>query len=254
MITRPGVRELTLLALVLAGAATPASAQRFKLVMGGALDARSSLIAGGTTTALAGPSPFTLTAFFDTRSPNLAAPVHVPGFVAYTPTSLWLTLAGRTYAIQGFDAMHPAGVSVAIFDATTPFGPPGRYGVGLISDPLADGAGFVADYAGATPPFTVASGGVVPTTFTGYSGVGVSGGVCIVGSGGECQEHAVSPIPLTWSGQAFALVLGNYSEDAGPDAPTYTARISAVPEPSTLALLAAPALAGVALVRRKRQG
>ena len=83
--------------------------------------------------------------------------------------------------MQPFDATHGAGVSVAIFDATTPFGPPGHYAVGLIQNPLADGAGIVADYLGATPAFTLASGGVVPTTFTGYVGVGVSSGVCTAG-------------------------------------------------------------------------
>ncbi|GJG86091.1 hypothetical protein tb265_12720 [Gemmatimonadetes bacterium T265] len=217
------------------------------------LDGRSALGAGGAPTPLAGPSAFTLEAWFDAAGPNLAAPVGVPGFVAYTPSALQLTIGGRTYAVQASDAAHPTGLAVAIFDPTTPFGPPGRYGVGVIQNPLADGAGIVADFTGATPGFAVSSGGLVPTTFTGYAGVGVSSGVCLVGAPGSCQTLAVTPIPLTWDGQSFALTFGNYSDDA-PGTPAYAASIAAVPEPGTVALLAAGLGAAAACAGARRRG
>lgn len=242
----------------LAGAAAPAAAQRFELVMEGALDARSALVVDGISTPLGTLSPFTLRAVFDVSSQNHVAPIGVPGFVAYTPASVAFTLGGRTYAMAGYSTATPAGITVSIFDATTPFGPPGRYGVGIIQDPLLDGAGFVADYLGASPPFTIASGGVAPTTFTGYQGVGVQGGACLVGSPETgCEEYAVTPIPMTWAGQAFGLVLGNYVQEVAEGRP-YTARIAAVPavvpEPATVALVGAGVLVigGVSARRRRR--
>ncbi len=165
------------------------------------------------------------------RGPNLVAPLPFPGFVAYAPSLVELTLGGRTDTVQPFGAASPPGVSVAIFDAGTPFDP-GRYGVGLIQDPPADGAGFVADHRGASPAFALAAGGVVPTTFTGYAGVGVSSGICLIGSPPSCPT-AVTPVPMTWAGEAFALQLGDYEEDGSPDGLPFTATISAVPEPGS---------------------
>jgi hypothetical protein len=97
-------------------------------------------------------------AVFDTSSPNLVASKPWPGFVAYEPTSLTLTVGGNTYQVQPYNAVQsstggPNGLAVAIFDYTTPFGNPAGetpgttpYGnhvsVGLIQDPFHDGAGF----------------------------------------------------------------------------------------------------------------
>jgi hypothetical protein len=248
------------LALVAAGAATPASAQQFTLLMQGTLDARSAITAGGVATPFTGPTAFSVEAVFDVSSPNLVAripflPFPVPGFVAYRPSSVQLTIGGRAYALQPYDAANPAGVSVSIFDATTPFFP-GLYGVGLIQDPAADGAGFIADFSGASPAYTLAAGGVVPTTYAGYNGVGVSSGACATGTPPNCPK-AVTPIPMTWAGQSFGLVLGNYEEDLAPGAAPWTARIvtgpAVVPEPATVALVGAGVLAlGVAGARRRR--
>lgn len=244
---------------LVAGSALPvrrAGGQPFRLTLQGVLDVRSSLGLTGALTPLGGPQPFTLTAAFDPRSGNLAAPVGVPGFVAYTPSSILLTLGGRTYSMQPFTAANPTGVAVAIFDQTTPFGPPvgppGRYGVGIIQNPLADGSGIIADYLGATNPFTIAGTGLLSTTFTGYAGVGVTSGVCTVGTPANCSAHAVTPIPLTFGGQGYALALGNYEDDA-PATPTFAAVITAVPEPQSLALAAAGlvGVAGAAAGRRR---
>jgi hypothetical protein len=246
------------LVVTLAAAVAPAGAQVFQLEMTGDLDARSAIVSGGAATPLGTPSPFTLTALFDTRSPNLVAPIPVPGFRAYTPISAQLTLGARTYDLQGFGAATPLGISVSIFDPAQPFNP-GSYAVGIIQDPLADGSGFVAAFRGASPAFTLGATGVVPATFTEYYGVGVSSGVCLVGAPGpNCQQFAVTPIPMTWNGQAFGLRLANYEEDFAPGRTAWTARIveapAVVPEPTTVALVGAGVLAlGAATARRRRQ-
>lgn len=244
-------------ALLLVGAAAgvpaPARAQTYALVMQGVLDGRSAIGSGGTAAPLAAASAFTLEAFFDVRAPNLVARIGVPGFVAYTPTAMRLTVGGRTYDVEPFDGAHPTGFAVAVFDSTTPFGVPHRYGVGVIQNPLADGAGLIADFAGVTSPLLIGAGGLTATTFTGYSGVGVTSGVCTAGTGANCQAHAVTPIPLTWAGQAFSLTLGSYDDNA-PATPTFTASLVAVPEPGPLALVAAGLAAAAGLGAARRRG
>ena len=248
--SRTLVRAAFLLSAGAAAAApAPGRAQGYALILQGVLDGHSSIGSGGTATPFADGSAFTLEAFFDARTPNLVAPIGVPGFVAYTPTAMRLTVGGRTYDVQPFDGAHPTGFAVAVFDSTTPFGVPDHYGVGVIQNPLADGAGFVGDYAGVTAPLRIGATGLTATTFTGYSGVGVTSGVCTLGRAPACKAHAVTPVPLAWGGQAFSLTLGNYDDNA-PATPTLAARLVAVPEPGSLALVAAGL--GVAAAARRQ--
>lgn len=262
-VARGVTRALPLLAvpLLLAASATAAAAQSYRLLLQGTLDARSGIEgAGGARTPFGAATPFTFEAYFDTRTPNLVAtlpfpPFVVPGFVAYAPSVARFTVDGRTYLMESFDAtLRPLGIGVSIFDATTPFGPPNRYGVGFIQNPLLDGAGMIADYLGASPPFVIGTGGLTTTTFTGYQGVGVTSGVCVAGVPGNCQQYADTPIPLTWNGQGYALYLGSYEQHAAGGGPTFSASLQVVPEPGSLALLATGALgmAGVTWRRRAR--
>src|SRR6202008_3515616 len=88
---------------------------------------------------------------------------------------------------------------------------PGRYGIGILQQPPLDGAGIVADFSGAMPAFT--ANAVTATTFTGYNGVGFGSGVCLQGTGGNCQLNAITPFVLHNSmNHTWALTLGNYEE------------------------------------------
>ncbi|MDQ6612363.1 MAG: hypothetical protein M3Y64_08015 [Gemmatimonadota bacterium] len=235
--------------LLLAISSARSGAQSFVMTMQGILDSRS-FITGPGAAAFGSASPFTLTALFNTTTPNLVAPIGIPGFVAYTPSSLQLSVAGRTYAVQAFDFAHPTGLSVAIFDGTTPFAPPGRYGVGFIQNPLADGAGIVGDFMGASPSYALGATGVVPTTYTGFSGVGVASGICTLGPPDNCLANAITPIPMTFANQAYSLTLGNYDQDPSPGF-SYSVSIAAVPEPNSFLLVAVGAFALVAVGRKR---
>ena len=151
--------------------APAAPAETFQFTYTGAFNNTDALnLLGAPTTDFSGTTPFTATALFDDTSPNLAAPVGIPGFVAYSPTSAALTVAGQTYNIATYNQNPTQGVTVAVFDGTTQLGPPGHYAVGLLQNPLADGAGFIGDFVTSTPTFNAAK--LVPTDFTGYFGVG----------------------------------------------------------------------------------
>ena len=103
---------------------TPTFANTFKFTYTGSFSSANALNpAGDPTTFLSGPTPFTAEALFDDTSPNLAAPIGVSGFVAYSPLWATLTLGGHTYDVTTYDQNPVEGVTVAIFDNTTPFGP-----------------------------------------------------------------------------------------------------------------------------------
>ena len=147
-------------------------------------------------------------------------------------------------------------MTVAIFDDTTPFGidPTGvnHYAVGLLQDPLADGAGFIGDWLTASPTFSAAH--LAPTEFTDYVGVGYgSGYVTSRDAMGNPLTNAIVPIPLTdGAGKSYALMLGNYDAEAA-SSPLNTAKIQATPEPGAFAFFASGLAGGMVFLRQRRR-
>jgi hypothetical protein len=238
------------------------NATPFELIYTGTFNSQNSLApATGSGGAFTTPTPFTINAWFDTSSPNLAphsppAPPPFAGFRAYDPTFASITIGGTMYTIESIGQNPTAGITVAIFDQNS-FSP-GRYGIGILQNPPADGAGIIADFTGASPDFT--ANNIVSTVYTGYQGVGYGSGICLQGTGGACQVNAVTPLVLhDGLGAAFNLTLGNFEEDYptvhDPNSPNIvgplnTAELVATPEPATFGL-AVLALAACGLFRRK---
>ncbi len=193
---------------------------------------------------------FTLNAGFDNSSPNLAppfppAPPPFAGYRAYAPTRMTIEIGGATFNVSTAD--NP-GLTVSIFGKNS--FEPGFYGVGIIVNAAADGAGIIGDFASATPEFTVDA--LVPTVFNGYRGVGHSPGTCISGSPPNCP-HNIQPIVLRDAANAiWNLTLALYALDP-PAQAINTARIIAVPEPASYALLVG-GLVVLGLVRRRARG
>ena len=193
---------------------------------------------------------FTLQAGFDNSSPNLAppappAPPAFAGYRAYAPTWMTFEIGGASFTASSAD--NP-GLTVSIFDKNS--FEPGFYGVGIIVNAPADGAGIIGDFSAATTEFTVDS--LVSTVFTGYRGVGHSSGTCSSGQPPLCP-HNIEPIMLRDAANgAWKLTLGSYSADP-PAQPINTAQIMAVPEPASMALLAS-GLGLLSLALRRAQG
>lgn len=235
--------------------AAPADAAIFKLVYTGSFNNTDALNPQGSLTKnFSGTTPFTATALFDDTSPNLAASVGFPGFVAYSPLSATLTVGGSTYNVATYDQDQTRGIAVAVFDTTTgPLSLRGpEYGVGFIQQPVAGGAGFVGGWQSASPSFSATH--LVPTTFTNYVGVGYDPGP--VDANGNYTT--VVPIPLTdATNNPYLLRLSFYDKDYQPlNAPPNTlntAQLEAVPEPdSSIAMLVGLGLIGMSRMSRCR--
>ena len=258
--TAPWARALLGGALV--AVAAGAHADPYRLTYTGTFNTSESLNLASAPgrTFFSASTPFTITAFFDNSSPNLLPPAFpFLGFVAYVPTSATIQIGGATYNIETAATNATAGVTVSIFDRTQIFNS-GRYGIGLIANVLADGAGIVGDFSGASPEFTVNA--LTPTTFTEYYGVGHGSGPCISGNPPACPHLDVPWVLRDAANVAWNLTLGNYEEDypalhpgSGVTVvgPLNTAVITAVPEPATLGLMLA-GLAGVGTMVRRRHG
>jgi len=253
---------------VLAGAialtlgSSGAQAAPFELIYNGAFNNQDALnlASQSAPTFFSGETAFTIRAFFDSSSPNLAPAVpNSPfvGFRAYAATVATIEIGGVTYTMDTFSQNPTAGVTVAIFDQNS--FTPGRYAVGILQQPPQDGAGIIGDFSGASPSFTVNTL-TASTTFTGYNGVGYGSGVCSEGAPPNCP-HVVTPFVLHSANQTFALTLGNYEEayPGGADAglrplsgPLNSAQLVATPEPGTLGAVGLALAAAFGFARRRR--
>ena len=207
---------------------------------------------GGANILTMPNEPFTLSGYFDSSSPNLIAgalpPFVYSGWVAFAPTSVTLDVGGSTYSVATYSNSAAQGLSVAIFDQNQIFGP-GHYAVGFIQNPVPDGAGIVGDFYTATPGYTVPN--IVPTVYSQYFGAGFGNGIC---SGGPGSNIGCTTMPIPLDGGNYYLTLGGaegydlnnpsniidyplQGPFPNPNPNFFSASLTAVPEPSTWALL-----------------
>lgn len=239
-----------ILLAVAAAALIPASASAapFELRYTGSLNAADTLaLTSGGPDLLTAVTPFSISAVFDTSSPDLSAPIPLPGWVSYAPERATITVGSTAYTLVGYNEDPVLGVTVNVFDPTNVF-TPGLYGVGLFNSPVEDGAGIVGDFSSASPAVLVDN--LQPAVFGGYNGAGFSAGAgCFPLGNPACQ---VQPWQLRDAvGNAYALTLSGRTEQAADGAPLHTAQLVAVPEPASLALLGIGMFA-TAAVRRRR--
>ena len=253
------------LASLIALAPVSARAAQLELIYNGVFNTRNALnpASQSSPSYFTAATPFTVNAWFDTSSPNLApssppAPPPFAGFRAYAPSLAIIAIGGKTYSIDTITTNPVAGITVAIFDQHS--FTPGHYAIGILQEPPKDGAGIIGDFLGASPGFTAAD--ITPTVFTGYFGVGYGSGVCLEGTGGDCKLNAITPLVLHDSaGGVFDLTLGNYDEDypvihdpSSPNllGPLNSAELVPTPEPGTCTLAGLSLASLMAFARRRR--
>src|ERR1700745_3259554 len=96
-------------------------AATFELIYNGVFNTKDALnpASQSTPTFFTGATPFTIHAWFDTSSPNLAppsppAPPPFAGFRAYSPSVATINVGNQTYSIENFNTNPTAGLTVAI--------------------------------------------------------------------------------------------------------------------------------------------
>lgn len=183
--------------------ATPSAwAEPFRFTLNGNFYGGFSL----SGTPIADGTPFTETAIFDTSTPNLLG---LPGTAVYVPSQATITFNGTTYQIAPYSASQPSGVTVAIFDQSSPFPVSPEYGVGLVGNNAIEGAGIIADFLTATP--NISAEHLMTTTFptSAYVGSGIASGICVSAPNtcfGPTQVVDVEPYALTANGTSYTLV------------------------------------------------
>jgi hypothetical protein len=241
-------------AVAVAGALTLASigavhAEPFVFTLNGNFYGGFSL----SGTPIADGTPFTETATFNTSTPSLLG---IPGTAVYVPSQATIAFNGTTYQLQPYSAAHPFGVTVDIFDQSSPFPATPEYGVGIVGNDAIAGAGIIADFLYATPNIT--AGHLTTTTFptSAYVGSGIAPGICTSAPSAcftPAQTFDVEPYALTANGTSYTLtfplaLVTLASEINDPNAPPpgagltintpSSASLTDVPEPASALLLA----------------
>ena len=206
-----------------------------------------NLQTSASRTFFSGPTAFTIHALFNDSSPNIAPFDPFNTSVAYAPTFATIDILGTHYSIETRTVNPLAGVTVAIFDTNNNFAP-GRYGIGLTTNPINDGAGIIGVFASASPNFVAQA--LLPTVFTSYYGVSHGSGPCTSGGPPVCPRVDIPWVLHDPTNALWNLTLGNYEEDypalhpgsgstaVGPlNIAAINAVNAAVPEPSTWAMM-----------------
>lgn len=255
------MRSKILLASVAAAAlySSPSSAAVLLFELNGQFRGADTLTPlGGTSTSLTGQS-FTFRAVFDEngtvyRAGPPGAPL--PGFAAYAFQNATLTIGGLTYDLASFANDPTGGAVLALFDPTNPFNP-GFYAGGFINHPLIPSQGLMSRFQTAPAGFRA----IDPTegSYGGFQGFGtVSGRTTNGAPGSVCFTNPalcpVQPFSLSRGGDRFSLALASGAYDSQGRF-TFSASItSAVPEPSTWAMMLLGFFGAGAALRRAKRG